>query len=686
MENHFKTNLNQDKTATTSMELLCPAGSLDSFHAAVEAGANAVYLGLPEFNARLRAKNFSIKTLSFLVPFAHQKKIRIYITLNTLIKQQELELMIDVLHQLEQLKIDGIIVQDLGLVKLAHTFFPRLTLHASTQMALHNSMSINEAQTLGIKRMILPRELTLEEIRAIREKTSAELELFIHGALCYSISGMCLASSFLGGASGNRGRCTQACRRLYTHEKRSGFYFSPGDFWAIDFLEKFRELGISALKIEGRMKGAEYVYRTVSLYRQALDHPDQIPAIKEELSHDFGRRKTAFFLSGVVQQSIIQPDAPSGNGTLLGTVLQFNRESFKISTETPLEPGDRIRFQSRDGEDGFHVRVIALQKEGQNTVVFCNHDSHLAVKDQVYLISKKSAVNHAWSKIKMQVRPYIFSHLHRNQVQRILTQASPKSVTHRTGTHKKSTLFVSFNTIQWLKIVDHESVEGIILHLSKTDADFLKTHITQFSPLKKKLILSLPPFIPEADLGIWKDFCTRVAAHGFTQWMVAHLGQKNLIPARMTLFAGSTLWTLNRIASSLLAQEGFTFYTYSPEDDILNLKSIIDTQGLLTVYGLTPLFISRIEPPLRNNSTLIDSKNENFIFVKYNHLYYLLGAKPFSLTHRKDKLEEIGISNFILDFSFQQPDKSLYKNVFFSFQRNQKMTHTSLFNHKAGLK
>lgn len=253
-------------------ELLAPAGSMESFHAAINAGADAVYLGLEVFNARMRAKNFSIKKLSYLVPYAHSRGVKVYVTLNTQIKQKEFEGLIHVLYQLEQIGVDALIVADLGLIEVARTNFPSLKLHGSTQMAIHNRAGIRGAEKLGLSRVVLSRELTCEEIGNIKRETALQLEVFIHGALCYSISGMCLASSFLGGASGNRGMCTQVCRRKFKQKSAEGYFFSPHDLCAIDYLFHLKQLGVCSFKIEGRMKGPEYVDTVVRAYRASIDN------------------------------------------------------------------------------------------------------------------------------------------------------------------------------------------------------------------------------------------------------------------------------------------------------------------------------------------------------------------------------------------------------------------------------
>ncbi len=205
----------KDTTKPRRPELLAPAGTVECFRAAIDAGANAVYLGLTDFNARLRARNFTMKTLSYAVPFAHARGVRVYVTFNTLVKQAELGRAVDFLYQIEQIGVDAVIVQDMGIARIAAAEFPRLRLHASTQTAVHNSAGADACRRLGFRRVVLARELTLAEIGTICAASKIEVEVFVHGALCYSISGECLASSFFGGSSGNRGRCTQVCRRAF---------------------------------------------------------------------------------------------------------------------------------------------------------------------------------------------------------------------------------------------------------------------------------------------------------------------------------------------------------------------------------------------------------------------------------------------------------------------------------------
>jgi U32 family peptidase len=355
-------------------ELLAPAGSIDSFHAAIEAGADAVYLGLSDFNARLRAKNFTAKTLSFLLPYAHKHNVKLYVTLNTLIKQAELEPVVHTLYQLDQIGVDALIVSDIGLIAIARKHFPRLQLHASTQMAVHNSAGAQAAIGFGLKRVILSRELTIEEIRSIKNRSAVELEVFVHGAFCYCVSGLCLASSFLGGSSGNRGRCTQVCRRKFSASAGKGHYFSPRDLCGVDFLPQFSDMGIASFKIEGRMKSAAYVYAVVNAYRRVIDDDISLEEAKELLLRDLGRKKSAFFLGGTRQTGFIDAASP-GTGDLIGTVIEADGDRLILDATRPLAAGDRIRLQPVSGlrrsgryPVGFRCKwplLFALEKSGR---------------------------------------------------------------------------------------------------------------------------------------------------------------------------------------------------------------------------------------------------------------------------------------------------------------------------------
>jgi putative protease len=273
-------------------ELLLPAGSTEALYAAIEGGADAVYLGLDRFSARGRAKNFSHKAFPAACHLAHEKGVKVYLTLNTLIKNGELPELIGLIALAAASGADAIIVQDWGVFYIIKKYFPDIPVHASTQMAVHNSIGARMAARLGFARAVLARELMLPEIAAIAREKAVALEVFAHGALCYSLSGHCLMSSWIGGMSANRGFCRQPCRRSYALGTGDGTdwgesagegespFFNLRDLELIDYVSALQKAGARSLKIEGRMKPAEYVYITARAYRQVLDNPRTVHEAK----------------------------------------------------------------------------------------------------------------------------------------------------------------------------------------------------------------------------------------------------------------------------------------------------------------------------------------------------------------------------------------------------------------------
>lgn len=352
-------------------ELLAPAGNLETALAAFDAGADAVYGGLAKFNARERAANFSPDELGKLLRYAHGNGRRVYLTFNTLLREEELDEAAEFLAELARLRPDALIVQDLAVVELCRNYFPQLVLHASTQMGIHNSAGVAAAAALGIRRVILERQLTLGELRRIAAASPVELEVFVHGSLCCSLSGRCLLSSALGGWSGNRGKCKQPCRRSYEAGKRRGFLLSPKDLEGVDLLPEFRRLGIASLKIEGRLRGPEYVWKTVHAYRMLLDSPED-PAVEEEarqlLRSTATRRPSSGFFRREEWKTLIDSERPGVFGVRVGTVGKVSRSGLSVRTEGRLHLGDRLRLVPPDGGEGNTFSLISLRFRGADTV------------------------------------------------------------------------------------------------------------------------------------------------------------------------------------------------------------------------------------------------------------------------------------------------------------------------------
>ena len=270
------------------MELLSPAGSMESLKAAVENGADAVYIGAQNFSARGLAENFD--DIAGAVSYAHHSNVRLHLALNTLVRDREIPAWIATAKSAAEAGIDAFIVQDLGCAMLLKELCPSVPLHASTQMTVHSTPNARILQTLGFERVVLARELTFSEICAIKENTEIELEVFVHGALCVCYSGQCLMSSIFGGRSANRGLCAQPCRLDYKGNGKSGRLLSPRDLCLIDYLHDLDQAGISSVKIEGRMKPAQYVGTVTRIYRKALDGGTVTRQDRDELLRAFSRR------------------------------------------------------------------------------------------------------------------------------------------------------------------------------------------------------------------------------------------------------------------------------------------------------------------------------------------------------------------------------------------------------------
>ena len=364
-------------------QLLAPAGSLEAFFAAMENGADAVYCGLKEFSARAKARNINLTELEGMLSYARQRDRQIYVTVNTLVKEVELPRLVETLAALEALAVDGVILQDLAVWRLAREHFPGLRLHASTQMTIHNSAGVRMLERMGFSRAVLARELTLKEIAGIRRNTTLELEHFVHGALCFCFSGQCYFSSWLGGRSGNRGRCAQPCRRIYSSRGKNGYYFSPNDLSAIDLLPELTAAGIGSFKIEGRMKSAEYVANVVAAYRQVLDAPQQQRAAalkqsKELLKASFGRLPTKGFLTGPNPTDIAIPTLKGATGRFLGEVQAVRGSQLTFKSRDRLHVGDRLRIQPKSDRAGtaFTVRELFA---GRRAVKHVNAGSQVTV-------------------------------------------------------------------------------------------------------------------------------------------------------------------------------------------------------------------------------------------------------------------------------------------------------------------
>ncbi|RPI92476.1 MAG: U32 family peptidase, partial [Spirochaetales bacterium] len=337
---------------TDKPELLAPAGSPETFVAAYKAGADAFYLGADDFNARKRARNFSRDELKEATLFAHRNGRRVYITLNTLLYDDEFPGIIDLLSFLEEIRIDGVIVQDLGLLAMLRDHFPALPIHASTQMFCHNSQQARYLKNAGASRIILARELSLEEIRSVAAAVPLEYEVFVHGAMCFSFSGCCLFSSYLHGDSGNRGRCRQPCRRPYDAGGGAMYPFSMKDLSASSFIGELVASGVSAFKIEGRLRNAAYVSRVVGMYRALIDGAAAGGAsIRAENRAAPGQRESSGgYFRGREYNRLVAAEKAGSSGELVGEVVSVKGSELVFASESEIAKGSRLRVVDGEGK------------------------------------------------------------------------------------------------------------------------------------------------------------------------------------------------------------------------------------------------------------------------------------------------------------------------------------------------
>ena len=340
------------------MENLAPAGNRAALERADAAGADAVYLGYAAFSARAGAGNFDRQELEDAIRFAHLRHMRVHVTVNTLVKDGELGRVTEVLRLLNDLKADAVLIQDLGVLRIARRLFPGLTVHASTQMAIHNRTGVIWCGRQGISRAVLARECSLEEIRKCAD-TGVEIEVFVHGAQCVAVSGLCLFSSMVGGRSGNRGRCAQPCRMEYDYRGRRGAWLSPRDVCLRDELPKLQEAGVASCKIEGRLKRPEYVATVAASYRKGLDSLEQgrfekaDEAEKEDLLQIFNRGGfMKGYALGCEDAGVIYPDTVNHQGVRMGRVTAADGKLAKVQLEKDLRNGDGLTLRGAHEETG----------------------------------------------------------------------------------------------------------------------------------------------------------------------------------------------------------------------------------------------------------------------------------------------------------------------------------------------
>ena len=355
------------------MKIVAPAGNMERFYSAISATADEIYLGLKGFGARRNAENFTVEELKQAIDYAHLRGSRIFLTLNTIMTNREIELLYPTLKDLYNYGLDAIIVQDLGYAEYLHRNFPSIEIHGSTQMTVANYYEINYLKELGFKRIVLPRELSFEEIKEIRKNTDMELEVFVSGSLCISFSGNCYMSSFIGGRSGNRGMCAQPCRKEYkTSCGEKSYFLSPKDqLYGLDEIKKLQEIGVESIKVEGRMKDVSYVYETVSYFRNLINGIDKEENTPKLFNRGYSK---GYFYDN--DKTIMNRDYSYNMGEKIGEVVG---KSIRIDED--VVSGDGITFVSKDYKNLGGIYI------GKINVANIKEDRKIAYKNEKLILN-----------------------------------------------------------------------------------------------------------------------------------------------------------------------------------------------------------------------------------------------------------------------------------------------------------
>ncbi|GHU56315.1 peptidase U32 [Spirochaetia bacterium] len=694
------------------VELLAPAGSPEALDAAIGEGADAVYLGLKNFNARMRSANFAYSQFEGALKVMHRMGRRLYVTVNTVFEQREADRLYQLLKYLANLGPDGIIVQDFGVAAMVRDNFPSLKLHASTQMNIASARGANALSKYGFSRVVLARELCLAELRNCRANTNMELEVFVHGALCVSASGLCLFSSYLGGKSANRGMCTQACRRFYHRDDHGGYYFSPADLQLLERVPDLADAGISSFKIEGRMKSAEYVGTVVSAYRLVLDAlaadegEEKVQEKIQEglgiLRNDFARTKTRFYFDEdfISKTSLdwLNPLQSGGTGIPLGNILKVrgageDRRGFlHIEARLLPKPGDSIRLHRADDSDRRSHKLIAVESEGPGEGVWLSIPEGFDAGDAVYLIQTR-----AMSKRYAPVIPHNLDTFRRMPGRD--KAPSPELPAFRKGDAGgggfPEGLYAAVSRIDDLYILQSSRpVRAMLAYTRKTAAYLLGSGKAPLPFNPGEIILVLDPWFPQsAEAGLGGEV-KELMERGYRQFVVNNPGHfscfRNTGAVKPPiLIAGPYLYIFNRWANQFVSGLGADNFISPLENNRQNLEKTVSpgrrVLTFITVFAYPALFRLRADlSKVYGFKDFSDSREEQFALVSGPDGSIVYPEKPFSIVDKIPFLREAGFSRFILDFSGPSLKKTSYRDIVKSAKDAIPLPDISRFNWKDG--
>lgn len=675
-------------------ELLAPAGNLEIFKGVIESGADAVYVGGSMFGARAYANNFTEEELLAAIDFAHLRGVKVYLTVNTLIKNSEFSKLYDYLLPYYKRGLDAVIVQDLGVVKAIHEYFPSMELHTSTQMTVTGADGVRFLSQFGVTRVVMAREVSLAEMKRIHEETGMELEAFVHGALCYSYSGQCLFSSILGGRSGNRGRCAQPCRLPYTVEgKKDEYILSLKDMCGIKALDKLHDAGVYSLKIEGRMKQLEYACGVVKYYRSYIDSKKPVSDADYDRIKALGNRcgftdRYYFDHNGSDMVTYVKPN-------FVSNAAEPSPEKRKLSIEGELV--------LREGEPGsLTVKRDDVTYKASIEPVSAALKAPLDKKAAIDRINKTGDTDFEFSHIKAQIGENVFvpngalNKLRRDAISGLCDKllkkyyrddarytdmsrltALPEHVVKSDAAHDEAindytTICSCMTRAQLDTLIGYECFDVFYLDFDMYDRNTL---IQQFADdvkcltkRNKKVYLMLPTIFRADSSDYFVSIAKELDKVSFEGFVVKNYEELYLTE---NLFTGEkvildhNMYTFNDVSKSAFFEHGVSGDTVPLE---LNSREIMHRNNIgsqMIVYGYYPLMTTA--NCVHKNTKGCDKK-QKLIYLKdrynksfavcnnckecYNTIYNSL---PTMLTKNISKLKEAGIRSFRYSFTIETP-------------------------------
>ena len=675
-------------------ELLAPAGSLEILKGVIESGADAVYVGGSMFGARAYANNFTEEELLEAIDFAHLRGVKVYLTVNTLIKNSEFSKLYDYLLPYYKRGLDAVIVQDLGVVKAIHEYFPSMEIHTSTQMTVTGADGVRFLSQFGVTRVVMAREVSLAEMKRIHEETGMELEAFVHGALCYSYSGQCLFSSILGGRSGNRGRCAQPCRLPYTVEgKKDEYILSLKDMCGIKALDKLHDAGVYSLKIEGRMKQLEYACGVVKYYRSYID------SMKPVTDADYDRIKALGNRCGFTDRYYFDH-----NGSDMVTYVKPN---FVSNAAEPSPEKRKLSIEGelvlREGEPGsLTVKRGDVTYKASIEPVSAALKAPLDKKAAIDRINKTGDTDFEFSHIKAQIGENVFvpngaiNKLRRDAISGLCDKllkkyyrddaryadmsgltAIPEHVVKSDAAHDEAindytTICSCMTRAQLDTLIGYECFDEFYLDFDMYDR---KTLIQQFADdvksltkQNKKVYLMLPTIFRADSSDYFVSIAKELDKVSFEGFVVKNYEELYLTENLFTdkkIILDHNMYTFNDVSKSAFFEHGVSGDTVPLE---LNSREIMHRNNIgsqMIVYGYYPLMTTA--NCVHKNTKGCDKK-QKLIYLKdrynksfavcnnckecYNTIYNSL---PTMLTKNIGKLKEAGIRSFRYSFTIETP-------------------------------